>query len=311
MSDKYVIAVGSACIDKNYNADRWPALGDKCLIRPTGDLVGGMIANAACVLAGYGLKTCMFDALNSRQAGFILKDLQSYGLDVAHVRIDDSLADAKCIIVRTPMDRAILVVSEPRPDILLTQEEERFFAGASWIYSTPSEMRKIVGICKKMRGWRAGGVRVVLDVESSTCIEEDEELLRSASVIFFNEFGFASCLRGRSEEAFRSELFAAGVEIITVTLGAAGSETWTKDDHDRTSGRSVAVADTTGAGDTFNSSFVYCISRGHDIHRAAAFANMAASDSVTRVGPKSGVGPAERIWRMMEEAADTGTSARG
>lgn len=300
MSEGYVIAVGSACIDENYNADRWPELGDKCLIRPTGDLVGGMIANAACVLAGYGLKTCMFDALNSRQADFILKDLKSYGLDVEHVRIDDSLPDAKCIIVRTPTDRAILVVSEPKPDIILTKAEEDFFSRAAYVYSTPSEMRKIVGARAHMRAWRAGGVRLVLDVESSTYIEEDEDLLKSASMIFFNEFGFANCLRGRSEAAFRAELFDAGVEVITVTLGADGSETWTRSDHDRTGGRQVKVADTTGAGDTFNSSFVYCMSQGCDIHRAAAFANRAAADSVTRVGPKSGVGPAERIWAMME-----------
>ena len=236
MSEGYVIAVGSACIDENNNADRWPELGDKCLIRPTGDLVGGMIANAACVLAGYGLRTCMFDALNSRQADFILKDLKSYGLDVEHVRIDDSLPDAKCIIVRTPTDRAILVVSEPKPDIVLTKAEEEFFSGAAYVYSTPSEMRKIVGACAHMRAWRAGGVRIVLDVESSTYVEADEDLLKSASMIFFNEFGFANCLRGRSEVAFRAELFDAGVEVITVTLGAAGSETWTRSDHDRTGG---------------------------------------------------------------------------
>lgn len=296
----YVIAVGSACIDENYNADRWPKLGDKCVVRPTGDLVGGMIANAACVLAGYGLKTCMFDALNSRQADFILKDLKSYGLDVRHVRIDDSLPDAKCIIVRTPVDRAILVVSEPKPDILLTKEEEDFFSGAAYVYSTPSEMRKIVGVCERMRAWRSGGVRFVLDVESSTYVKEDEDLLRSASMIFFNEFGFADCLQGRSEDAFRAELFDAGVEIITVTLGAAGSETWTRNDYNRTEGHRVKVADTTGAGDTFNSSFVYCISQGYDIHKAAAFANWAAADSVTRVGPKSGVGQAKRIWAMVE-----------
>ena len=300
MSEGYVIAVGSACIDENNNADRWPELGDKCLIRPTGDLVGGMIANAACVLAGYGLRTCMFDALNSRQADFILKDLKSYGLDVEHVRIDDSLPDAKCIIVRTPTDRAILVVSEPKPDIVLTKAEEEFFSGAAYVYSTPSEMRKIVGACAHMRAWRAGGVRIVLDVESSTYVEADEDLLKSASMIFFNEFVFANCLRGRSEVAFRAELFDAGVEVITVTLGAAGSETWTRSDHDRTGGHRVKVADTTGAGDTFNSSFVYCMSQSCDIHRAAAFANRAAADSVTRVGPKSGVGPAERIWAMVE-----------
>ena len=110
MSVRYVIAVGAACVDEYYEADSWPRLGDKGLVRPTGEVVGGMIANAACVLAGYGVDTRMFDSMNRRQAGFILKDLASYGLDVSRVRLDDNLPDAKCIIVRSGEDRAILVV---------------------------------------------------------------------------------------------------------------------------------------------------------------------------------------------------------
>lgn len=300
MSTGYVIAVGSACIDENYNTDRWPDLGDKCLIRPTGDLVGGMIANAACVMAGYGVKTCMFDALNSHQADFILKDLHSYGLDVSRVRIDDSLPDAKCIIVRTPSDRAILVVSSKKPKITLTEAELEFFAGAAYVYSTPSELRNITNIREIMPELRAKGVRFVLDVESSTFISEDEVLLKNASLIFFNEYGFANCCGDRSAEDFRRELFASGVEVITVTMGSEGSETWTRAEHARIRGHRVSIVDTTGAGDTFNSSFVYCMTEGMDIFRAAAFSNMAAADSVTRVGPKSGVGSADRVWKMLE-----------
>ena len=85
-----------------------------------------------------------------------------------------------------------------------------------------------------------------------------------------------------------------------MTMGSEGSETWTRAEHARICGHRVSIVDTTGAGDTFNSSFVYCMTQGMDIFRAAAFSNMAAADSVTRVGPKSGVGSADRIWKMLE-----------
>lgn len=300
MSSNYIIAVGAACIDENYTAERWPVLGDKCLIKPAGDLVGGMIANAACVLAGYGGKTCIFDNMNKKQSDFILKDLAASGLDVSHVRIDENLPEVKCIIVRTETDRAILVVSEPKPVITLTEEEMRFFEGAAYVYSSPAELRNFENTEEWMERLRSKGVRFVMDIESSTFAEEDECLMKKCNMLFFNEYGFERCRGSRSPEDFRRELFEAGVEIVTVTMGGDGSETWTVNDHNRTPGRKVPVVDTTGAGDTFNSSFLYCINNGYDIHTAARFANMAASDSVTRVGPKSGVGSAERIWSMLK-----------
>jgi sugar/nucleoside kinase (ribokinase family) len=300
MSNQYVIAVGTACVDEYYEADRWPGLGDKGLVRPTGEVVGGMIANAACVLAGYGVDTRMFDSMNRRQAGFILKDLAGYGLDVSRVWLDDSLPDAKCIIVRSGEDRTILVVDNARPEIALSEEEMAFFEGAAFVYTTPIELKRFRDAARWMDRLRGRGVRFVLVIESSTYEAEDAPLIERASILFFNEFGFTRCCGGESPENFRRRLFDAGVELITVTLGAEGSETFSPVDSDRTPGCKVPVVDPTGAGDTFNSSFLYCILNGHDIHAAARFANAAASDSVTRMGPKSGVGDAGRVWALVK-----------
>lgn len=64
------------------------------------------------------------------------------------------------------------------------------------------------------------------------------------------------------------------------------------------------VVDTTGAGDTFNSSFVRCLMNQMSIQESARFANAAAGRSVTVMGPKGGVCSAEEIEKLVNENYD-------
>ena len=102
------------------------------------------------------------------------------------------------------------------------------------------------------------------------------------------------------QDRFR-ELFARGARVVTVTLGKKGSWTRTPTEEDRTGVIDFPVVDATGAGDTFNSSFVRCLMCGHDIHYAARFANAAASLAVTRLGARGGVASAESIEDAMKK----------
>ena len=76
---------------------------------------------------------------------------------------------------------------------------------------------------------------------------------------------------------------------LFVTLGEKGSLTATKNEMFRTPAIKQQVVDTTGAGDTFNSSFITYLLMGKSIREAALFANTAGGYSVTQYGPKGGV----------------------
>ena len=300
--DRYVVCIGAACMDEYYTAQSWPEEGNKCLVDSTANLTGGMIPNAACVFAGYGVKTYLYDVMNASSASMaLLEDLKGYGLDVSAVQFDDSLPDAKCIIVLTPGDRTILVVDSHKPVVELDGERLALMRNAAYIYTTVFEMKRFKDPVAFVKDLKAHGAQIVYDIEASTFSAEDMELLSLADILFFNEFGFSKFKGEAGDEACFQSLFDSGVKIVTVTLGKNGSLVRTPDDADRTGVVDFEVVDPTGAGDTFNSSFVRCILAGKDIHEAAKFANMAASWSVTQLGAKGGVNSVEAVERMVRE----------
>ena len=61
---------------------------------------------------------------------------------------------------------------------------------------------------------------------------------------------------GADEDALVREWLAAGVEAVVLTRGARGATAWTRAGRADVPGRAVAVADTVGAGDTFQAALL-------------------------------------------------------
>ena len=64
-------------------------------------------------------------------------------------------------------------------------------------------------------------------------------------------------------------------------------------------GRRVTPVDTTGAGDTFNASFVYGMSQGLGVREAGEYASAAAARSILYMGPRSGAVGVEQVEQFI------------
>lgn len=288
---RYVIAIGAAALDEYYTADTWPSEGGKAMVDYKEDMIGGMIPNAACVFAGYGVHTYLVDTLknNSKKTDMIVSDLKAHGVKTGLLRYQDDIPDARTIIIRTHRERTILVVEPHKPLLDIKACELDIFRKASYIYTTPVELKNIRNYMEFVDDMKNHHVKLAFDIEASTVDACDKELIYKGDVLFFNEFGFEKIKGNRGEEEAFSEMFENGVEIATITLGEKGSFTATKNETFRTPAVKQQVVDTTGAGDTFNSSFITYLLMGKSIREAALFANAAGGYSVTQYGPKGGV----------------------
>ena len=61
----------------------------------------------------------------------------------------------------------------------------------------------------------------------------------------------------------------------------------------------VTPVDTTGAGDTFNASFVYGMSQGLGVREAGEYASAAAARSILYMGPRSGAVGVEQVEQFI------------
>lgn len=100
-----------------------------------------------------------------------------------------------------------------------------------------------------------------------------------------------------SESAFAAARLADGASLVVVTRGAEGATGHTRDGAVTVAAERVAVADTVGAGDTFDAGLLHALDRAGrltkaalpavtpgEIERALAFATRAAAVTVSRPG---------------------------
>lgn len=95
----------------------------------------------------------------------------------------------------------------------------------------------------------------------------------------------AEQLIGRSEpDAIADFYLGLGAEIVALTLGAKGTLVATPHERREIAGRKVTAVDATGAGDTFDGSFLAELAAGRDPFEAASYANAAAALSTQGYG---------------------------
>ncbi|MGI5888396.1 MAG: carbohydrate kinase family protein [Oscillospiraceae bacterium] len=299
----YVVFLGGACRDKYFDIDSWPDVGDKSNAWHRGDFCGGMIANAACVCAGYGIETYSLDIKSSSPENRMLfEDLEKNHVHTEKTIIEDGVEDTYCVIYKLPGgEHTLFVVNGTTHPVDFTEEQMDFLKGAAYVYSPLNPQATFKEPWKAMDELKAAGVKFVFDCEASYHFDEAVRTIPYGTIVSFNEFSLEVFSEGRSFDEFKKYLFGCGIETIILTLGSHGARLVTRDDDYAVPCYDVEVVDTTGAGDTFNSSFTAAKVMGYPDRKALEFANAAANMSVTVNGPRGGITTREKVERFMAE----------
>lgn len=303
MQKKTIVMIGSSCIDEYYEMDYVPRLGEKTLTRFVDRKVGGMIGNAAAVAASYGLQVYLMDRVNSGDnTKFILEDCKMAGIRLDMIRYDDSLPDVKCLLFLKDGERIIYVVPSRKRDVELDGEQEKILTSAEYVYTNLEELKYFRDTSGFLQWLHQVNTKLVLDVERIDSKEKDLEweMIKQASVLFVNEEGDEQ-FREKISEDYPSILTDLGCMVVT-TKGKHGCKILTPQGETYAiPAYAVKPVDTTGAGDTFNSSFLYGLMEGWDIKEAGRFANAAAARAILSLGARSGAVGEEAVKKFMSE----------
>ncbi len=300
----YSVFLGSGCIDKYFSVDFWPGMGDKVIAKQGQRRTGGTIANAACTTAAYGVKTyCLDVKAVGPEADFLLRDLESYGIDTSRIIRREGISDAYCAIVQDQTgERTVFVIKGDGDHSLIASGELfEFLANAGSLYGSLELEELLVNFPEVFRQQRLRGGRIAVDMELTVLKNQKWRLMaEQASVLYFNEFSIRRFAGELPDREFVEQLFAMGVETVVLTLGANGCRVMSRGGEDfSVPCYPVKVVDTTGAGDTFNSSFLAAQGFGWGLRECAEFATAAANLAVATMGPRGGVRSREEVLSFM------------
>ncbi len=295
-----VLAVGDANVDMTLKVDRLPKQDDKVLGIKIAEQVGGTVANSACVCGSLGLKTATLARVADDKYGIkVLDEYVKYNVDLKFVFQPKGYEQSTAIIMLDDSgEKSLIFVPSSSYEF---NEELVVVAVASsrYLYTMPGNLAKFKEIAEIAK---SNATKVVVDIEP-TIVNQDGDLdiiLTGADLVYFNKEGFKKATgKDASKDALVSMVESYQLDGVVVTLGKDGAIAFVNGEYASYSGFNVPVVDTTGAGDTFNASFLYTQINKMPLSTGLEFACAAAAISVGSVGPKGNVPTLEKVAEFL------------
>ena len=281
MTPARVIVVGSINADLVVRAERLPAAGETVTGGTFSRHGGGKGANQAVAAARLGASVLMVAAVGADDLGDeALALLREEQVDVGAVaRLDGVATGVALIAVDARGENQIAVASganaELEPALPPVHEGDVVLLG----HEVPE--------AAVLAGARAARGPIVLNPAPARLLAD--ELLALRPILTPNA-GEARELTGRDEPEAAARALAdrTGAPVL-LTLGARGVLLVDGGEPELIAAPRVEVADTTGAGDTFNGALAAELAAGRALRDAAAFAVRAASLSTRVAGAREGM----------------------
>lgn len=290
-----IIVVGSLNMDFVAQVERLPLPGETVLGSGFRTIPGGKGANQACAAGRLGGRVRMVGRVGGDVFGEQLRgSLQAAGVDVDGVRSTDATPSGVALILVDARGGNQIVVAEGANGCLTPSDVETALGDAGGGYlllqlETPLNTVAAAAAIGKRRG-----LTVILDPAPARALPA--ALLGCVDILTPNE-SEALVLLGRCEAAVSLEeapdvaraLRDLGVGTAIVKLGENGAFLSSASAHRHFAAPRVSVVDATAAGDTFNGALAVALAEGKRLEDAIAFANTAASLSVTRFGAQASI----------------------
>jgi len=288
-----IIGVGDADIDFMIRVDRIPAQDEKAIGYLIGKYPGGMVSNFLSAAAAFGAKCGAVVCTGNDDFGRTsLADLEMRGVDISKSVIRDGYST---YFTFTNLDESgeksmTLCLGEGDTTVPSVEEVDMdYIAKGKFLHMIGTYPQMVIPIGKEAK---RRGVKVSLDIEPESqnmTQEEKDETLALSYIVFPNEAGLACYVGYPGIERGAREMLSKGPEIVVVTKGEHGCEVFTDQTHFAVPAIKVPVKDSTGAGDTFNATFLACHSKGYPLENCAKLATAAAAMQIQHYGAREGI----------------------
>jgi ribokinase len=269
---------------------------------------GGKGANQAVAAARAGASVALVGAVGADEFGErLIYELAGEGVNVAGIaRLDEAATGVAGIVVDDEGENQIAVASGAN-HVLAATDVERAFRELDLTEARCALLSLEVEddvVVEATALASARGMTVVVNPAPARRLPP--QLIAQGPILTPNE-GEAEALTGCDDPAAAAEaLVGAGATAALVTAGARGVFVLAEGRVERIEAPTVAVRDTTGAGDTFSGVFAAGLAHGWELSRAAGWATAAAALSVTKPGARGGMPTASEIEAVTDASRPRG-----
>ncbi len=294
MDPKKILVVGSSNTDMVIKTNNFPAPGETILGGRFLMNAGGKGANQAVAAARLGGMVTFVGKIGNDIFGKqAVQQLEDEGINVDYVAVDAENPSGVAMITVDRKGENSIVVAPGSNGTLSPADFDKATAELNESEYVLMQLEIPIPTVEYIARISIQKQKKVI-LNPAPAAELSDELLHNLYLITPNETE-AELLTGIKVTDLNSAMKAAtvlhekGVEIVIVTMGSAGAFLLADGKFEIIKAPKVEAVDTTAAGDTFNGALVVALSEGKTIQESIAFANKAASVSVTRIGAQSSV----------------------
>lgn len=277
-------------MDLVVTSNKRPSAGETVLGESFKTVPGGKGANQAVASARLGADVYMIGRVGDDAYGQdIMSNLQAQGVRTTYMKPVTEMESGTAHIILAEGDNSIVVVkganNEVTPHYVKDALSSLEDIGIVLIQQEiPEEtVEGVCAICSEK------GIQVILNPAPARKVSQ--QILDQAAYITPNEHEAALMFDGLTiAEALRQY-----PNKLLITEGKNGVRYFDGSKEVLVPGYPVKAVDTTGAGDTFNGALAVALTEGKSLYDALAFANLAASISVTKFGAQGGMPAREEL----------------
>lgn len=266
-----------------------PEMGKSKLSKDVSFTLGSASAIFASNIARLGHKVGFLGKIGDDYFGdFILESLNKRNVDTSHVIRDKNAKTGICVSLSFPENYAMASYPGVRETFQISDVDFDYISTARHMhmssYYLQTGMQK--GCPELFRRAKESGLTTSFDPDSDPSGNWDNsifETLKYVDVFLPNETEAIQISKTNDVESALCQLGKV-VNTVVVKMGKLG--VWSKNPQKviHSNVFKVEVVDTTGAGDSFNSGFIYKYLHGSDIEECTLWGNACAGISTTKPG---------------------------
>ncbi|BDZ71237.1 carbohydrate kinase family protein [Methanobacterium petrolearium] len=289
-----VVGFGALNLDRLFQVNRIACKEEEGQIKNLHESCGGSAANTIIGLARLGLDTGFIGKIASdREGETLLDNLKNEDVDIQGI-IKSSGGRSGTVhgYVDRKGERA-LYVDPGVNDSITTPEIDLEYASNTRLLHLTSFVGKSIEAQEELLENIPNQITVSLDpgmIYASKGLKVLQKILQRTNILLINQNELNLLLRSKKgHDPQINTLLNYGIEIIVVKQGKKGClvtdgiKTYLLDAF------GVDCRDTTGAGDAFNSGFIYGFLEGKNIEESAMLGNFVASCCVQELGATTGL----------------------